>query len=52
MEKILLNGFSQSIKKSDLPEEIKKACIAHQGKLQPDFEYLGEYLAAKNTKDR
>ena len=52
MEKILLNDYSQSIEKSDLPEEIKKACIAHQGKLQPDFEYLGEYLAAKNTKDR
>lgn len=52
MEKILLNDYSQSIEKSDFPVEIKKACIAHQGKLQPEYEYLKEYLATKNTKNR
>jgi len=52
MQKMLLNDYSKNIENSDLPEEIKKACIAHQGKFEPEYEYLGEYLATKNTKDR
>jgi len=48
IEEMLLNDYSQSIEKSDLPEEIKKACIAHQGNLQPQYEYLREYLTTKN----
>ncbi|MCK4311910.1 MAG: hypothetical protein KAW88_04170, partial [Candidatus Cloacimonetes bacterium] len=47
MEKMLLNDYSKPIKDSDLPDEIKSACIAHQGKLEPDFEYLEEYLATE-----
>ena len=47
IEEMLLNDYSQSIEKSDLPEEIKKACIVHQGNLQPQYEYLREYLATK-----
>ncbi len=52
MQKMLLNDYSKNIEESNLPEEIKKACIAQQGKLQPEYEYLEEYLATKNTKDR
>ena len=51
IEQMLMNDYSKIIEDSDLPEEIKKACITHQGKLQPEYEYLGEYLATKNTKD-
>ena len=47
MKKMLLNDYSKNIEESNLPEEIKKACIAQQGKLQPEYEYLGEYLATK-----
>ncbi len=50
MQKMLMNNYTKNIGNSDLPEEIKKACIAHQGKLQPKYEYLGEYLAAKNAR--
>ncbi len=44
MDKMLLNDYSKPAKESDLPEEIKKACIVHQGKLQPEYEYLEEFL--------
>lgn len=44
MESLLLNDYSKSIHDSSLPDEIKKACITHQGKLEKDFEYLAEYL--------
>ena len=47
LEAMLNNDYSKPIAESDLPEEIKKACIAHQGKLQPEYEYLEEYLATK-----
>ena len=44
IEKILDADFSKSIDKSELPNEIKKSCIAHQGKLEKDFLYLEEFL--------
>lgn len=44
MEKILLNDYSEPIEQSTLPDAIKRACIAHQGKLQKDFEYLYKFL--------
>ena len=44
MENMLLNDYSKSIQESNLPAEIKKACITHHGKLEPDFRYLEEYL--------
>jgi len=44
MESILLNDYSKSIHDSSLPDEIKKACITHHGKLETDFKYLEEYL--------
>ena len=47
MVKMLLNDYSKPIAESELPEEIKKACIAHQGKLEPEYEYLKKFLAAK-----
>ncbi|NQV19346.1 MAG: hypothetical protein HQ534_12490 [Armatimonadetes bacterium] len=52
MEKMLLNDHSKPVAESNLPVEIKKACIAHRGKLQPEYKYLRKYLATKNTKDR
>ncbi len=52
LEAMLNNDYSKSVAESDLPEEIKKACIAHQGKLQPEYEYLKEFFATKNAKDR
>jgi alpha-aminoadipic semialdehyde synthase len=40
MEKMLLNDYSKNIENSNLPEEIKKACIAHAGKVQLESEYM------------
>lgn len=36
--------FSQPFDKLDLPDEFKRACIAHQGRLTPDYEYLSKFL--------
>jgi len=44
IEKMLLCDCGKTIEESDLPDEIKGACITHQGKLQPDFKYLEEFL--------
>ena len=44
MEKMLLNDYSKDIENSHLPDEIKKACIAHHGKLQTEYEYLYKFL--------
>jgi alpha-aminoadipic semialdehyde synthase len=44
MDKMLLNDYSKPVAESNLPEEIKKACIVHQGKLQPVYEYLEDFL--------
>ena len=37
--------FSRSYEKLDIPESFRRAVIAHQGKLTPDFQYLREFLA-------
>ena len=44
MEQMLLNDYTKPITESTLPEEIKKACITHQGKLENDFNYLGKFI--------
>jgi len=44
MEKMLLNDYSKHVAEFDLPEEIKKACIAHHGNLQSEYEYLEDFL--------
>lgn len=44
MEKILTNDYSKPISQSTLPPEIKKSVIAHQGKLEKEYEYLKKYL--------
>ena len=36
--------YSKSFENLNLPPEIKRAVIVHNGKLTPDFEYLKEYL--------
>lgn len=36
--------FTADFDKLEIPEEFKKALIAHKGKLTPNFEYLYEYL--------
>ncbi len=48
MEKMLLNDYSKPISESILPKEIKKACIAHHGKLQKDYKYLEDFLINDN----
>ena len=44
MESMLLNDYSKSIADSSLPNEIKSACITHQGKLENDYKYLEDFL--------
>ncbi len=44
MKKMLMNDYSKDIENSNLPEEIKKACIVHHGKLQLEYKYLEEFL--------
>ncbi len=44
MEATLLNDYSKQIKDSDLPFEIRKACIAHNGKLEDEYKFLEKYL--------
>jgi hypothetical protein len=41
---MLDNDYSQPIALSALPEEIKPACLAHQGKLEPGYDYLEKFL--------
>ncbi|MCF7802305.1 MAG: hypothetical protein K9N34_09850 [Candidatus Marinimicrobia bacterium] len=36
--------FDKPFEELDLPPELKRAVIAHQGRLTPDFEYLANYL--------
>ncbi len=45
IESMLLNDYSKPIVESSLPNEIKSACIAHQGNLEDNFKYLEEYLS-------
>ncbi|NQT65202.1 MAG: hypothetical protein HQ554_03375 [FCB group bacterium] len=47
MEQMLLNDYSKSIADSSLPNEIKSACITHQGKLKKDFQYLEAFIKLK-----
>lgn len=44
MENLLLNDYTKPIELSNLPDEIKRACIVHQGKLEDDYKYLEEFL--------
>ncbi|MCD6182548.1 MAG: hypothetical protein J7K89_09230 [Candidatus Cloacimonetes bacterium] len=44
MELTLRNDYGLPIEESTLPDEMKKACIAHQGALQPRYQYLAEFL--------
>lgn len=44
VEAMLENDYSQALSAGSLPAEIKKACIAHQGKLEDNFRYLEDYL--------
>ena len=41
---MLDNDYSLSIKNSTLPDELAKACITHQGKLEKEYEYLKGFL--------
>jgi len=41
----LLNyNHRKPISETDLPEEIKKSCLTHHGKLMPDYEFLYDHL--------
>ncbi len=44
MKEMLLNDYTKSIADSTLPNEIKKACITHRGKLEKNYEYLKKFL--------
>jgi alpha-aminoadipic semialdehyde synthase len=37
--------FSAPFEACNLPPEIKRAVIAYQGQLTPDYEYIHEFLA-------
>jgi alanine dehydrogenase len=37
--------YSQPVELLDLPPEIKRAVVVHQGRLTPDYAYLAEFLA-------
>ncbi len=37
-------NFSRSFDELDMPAPFKRAVIAHQGRLTPDFQYLQDYL--------
>jgi alpha-aminoadipic semialdehyde synthase len=38
--------YSKAFEELDLPDEVKKAVIAHRGQLTPKFEYLNTFLKA------
>ncbi len=44
MKAMLDNDWSKPIEESDLPYPIKKSIIIHQGKLEPEYKYIGEFL--------
>ncbi len=44
MKAMLDNDWSKSIEESDLPYPIKKSIIIHQGKLEPEYAYIQEFL--------
>jgi len=41
---IINADFSVKFEKLDLPDEIKKAVILHQGRLTPNYEYINKFL--------
>ena len=41
---IVKADYSSDFKNLDLPPEIKKAVILHNGKLTPDYEYINSFL--------
>jgi alpha-aminoadipic semialdehyde synthase len=43
-EAIARADFSRDFSDLELPPEIKRAVIAHKGKLTPDFEYISKFL--------
>jgi alpha-aminoadipic semialdehyde synthase len=45
MPQIARCDFSQPFEVCDLPPEIKRAVIAYQGQLTPDYQYIQEFLA-------
>ncbi|MBT3168422.1 MAG: hypothetical protein HN952_02585 [Candidatus Cloacimonetes bacterium] len=47
IKEMLLNDYTKSIADSTLPDEIKKACITHRGKLEDDFKYLEKFIKIK-----
>ncbi len=47
LAKMLNADYAKELADMTLPEEIKTACITHQGKLQQDFRYLQEFLPSK-----
>ncbi|MDP8204390.1 MAG: bifunctional lysine ketoglutarate reductase /saccharopine dehydrogenase family protein [Candidatus Tenebribacter mawsonii] len=44
VEQMLLNDYSKTINDSTLPNEIKSACITHNGELEENYKYLEEFL--------
>ena len=45
IEDMLNADLSKLISESGLPKPIQHSCIAHKGKLQPNFEYLYDFLS-------
>jgi alpha-aminoadipic semialdehyde synthase len=44
VEVIARADYSASFEQLDLPKHIKRAVIAHQGKLAPDYAYLEKHI--------
>ena len=44
IEAMLDNDWSKPIAQSSLPYPIKKSIIIHQGKLEPEYDYIREFL--------
>jgi alpha-aminoadipic semialdehyde synthase len=41
--------YSVAFEDLDLPPELRRAVIAHRGRLTPDYSYLDEHLAGANS---
>lgn len=44
---LLDNDYSKELSCSGFPQEMKSACITHNGKLQPEYKYLEKFLQDK-----
>ena len=42
--KIVKADYSKSYTDLDLPDQVKRALILHNGKFTPPFEYMNDYL--------